>query len=342
MTDILKQLQSAKYNSVFASIKAVPNQFESALDAKINLPPSYRSVKNIVVCGMGGSALGAHILQALNISLVPFYFYNGYLPPRYVDENTLFIASSYSGGTEEVLASLGEALKRKAKIVGIAAGGELIDILKKKNLPYIKFDDKFNPSGQPRYGLGYALGALFNILIKLELVEYKMEYAKNIIFDLEEPSVDEASRLARELKDFAPIVVAADFLEGNAHILVNQFNETCKTFSEFHSIPELNHHLMEGLKRPSSNQFLKFLFLESALYNDKIQARFKITKDVIKKNKISYANYSVKGKTELEQIFNFLMFGSLLGLVLSVFYKENPTNIPWVDYFKKELKRSAG
>src|SRR3989344_9303923 len=316
MSDILKQLQSKKYNSVFASIKAIPNQFESALDAKINFSQGYKSAKNIVLCGMGGSALGAHILKALNLSLVPFCFYNGYLLPRYVDENTLFIASSYSGGTEEVLFSLEEALKRKAKVVGIAAGGALLDILEKKNLPYIKFDDQFNPSGQPRDGLGYAIGALFNILIKLGSIGYKMEYAKNIIFNLEEPSINEASRLAQKLEGFAPIIAAAEFLEGNAHILTNQINETCKTFSEFHSIPKLNHHLMEGLKRPAGNKALKFLFLESNLYGDKIKARFKITKDVVKNNKIGYDSYQARGKTELEQVLNFLVFGSLLGLVL--------------------------
>ena len=338
MGEILKQLQSAKYNTVFASIKAVPSQFKSALDAKINLPQSYKGIKNIVLCGMGGSALGAHILQALNISLVPFYFYNDYLPPRYVNGSTLFIASSYSGNTEEALSSLDEALKRKAKVVGIAAGGALLDILNKKNLPYIKFNDQFNPSGQPRFGLGYALGALLNIFIKLGVAEYKLEYAKNIIFDLAKPSVEAASKLARELEGFAPIIVSGGFLTGNAHVLVNQINETCKVFSEFHNLPELNHHLLEGLKRPLSNKkSLKFLFLESDLYSAKIAARLKITKDVVRRNKIGYSSYQIKGKTELEQVLNFLIFGSLLGLVLSIFYKENPTDIPWVDYFKKQL-----
>ena len=96
---------------------------------------------------------------------------------------------------------------------------------------------------------------------------------------------------------------------------------------------------MEGLKRPAGNKALKFLFLESNLYGDKIKARFKITKDVVKNNKIGYDSYQARGKTELEQVLNFLVFGSLLGLVLSIMYKENPTDIPWVDYFKKELKK---
>ena len=139
--NILKQLQGVKYKAVFESVKAIPGQFASALDAEIALPQNYKNVKNIVVCGMGGSVLGAHIFRALNLSLVPFIFYNDYTPPRHVGENTLLIASSYSGGTEEVLSSVKEAIRRKAKVVCIAAGGVLIDICRRNNLPFIKFND---------------------------------------------------------------------------------------------------------------------------------------------------------------------------------------------------------
>lgn len=338
MSEILKKLESSKYNPVFESIKLVPDQFRSTLNQKIAFPKDFKAVKNVVLCGMGGSALAAHILEALNINLAPFCFYNGYEPPSYVGADTLFIASSYSGSTEEVLTSVEIAKKRGAKIVGLAAGGALGDWIAKNKYPFIKFDERLNPSGQPRYGLGYALGALFNIFINLGFTDMKMEAAVAAISKSNPLPEDDALKLAGELKNFAPIVVASGFLEGNAHVLVNQINETCKTFSEWHSIPELNHHLMEGLKRPAGNKDLKFLFIESDLYAKAISARIRITKDVVQKNKISYTMYKVSGKTKLEQVINFLIFGSLVGLVLSIDYGENPTDIPWVDYFKKQLK----
>lgn len=336
--DMLKKLESPKYKSVFESIKLVPDQFRSTLAQKIAFPPNFRAVKNVVLCGMGGSALAAHILEALNVSLAPFCFYNGYVPPAHVGGDTLFIASSYSGSTEEVLASVKIAKEKGAKIIGLAAGGALSDFLKDNGLPMIEFDEKFNPSGQPRYGLGYALGALLNIFINLGLADLKTEAVKALISKLNPLPVKEAEKLAGELKGFAPIVVAAEFLEGNAHVFVNQINETCKTFSEWHSIPELNHHLMEGLKRPAGNKYLKFLFVESDLYSREVSARIKITKAVVKKNKIGYTGYKTNGKTKLEQVFNFLMFSSLVGLIIAIMYKESPTDIPWVDYFKKQLR----
>lgn len=339
--DILKKLESPKYKPVFASIKAVPEQLRSTLSQKILLPENYKSAKNIVLCGMGGSALAANILQALNISLAPFYFYNGYEIPAYIGGDTLFIASSYSGNTEEVLSSVAAAQKKGAKIVGLAAAGELGEWLLKNKLPFIKFDEKFNPSGQPRYGLGYALGALFNIFINLGLVNLKMADINSAISGLRQPPIGAAVKLARELNGFAPIIVASGFLEGNAHVLTNQFNETCKTFSEWHAIPELNHHLMEGLKRPGLYKSIKFLFIESGLYAKPILSRIKITKDIVQKNKISYTDYKTRGKTKLEQALDCLSFGSLASLILSIDYGEDPTAIPWVDYFKKEMKKTS-
>lgn len=340
MPDFFKKLRSPKYTSVFESIKLIPAQFESAFLGNIIFPENYKSVKNIVFCGMGGSALAAHIFQALNISLVPFYFYNGYEIPAYIDSNTLFIASSYSGNTEEVLSSVKEAKKRGAKIIGLSAGGALCDFLQKNKYPAIKFDGKFNPSAQPRYGLGYGLGALLNIFVKLELINLKIATIQNLV-KLKQPSLAEAANLAKKLKGFAPIVVASEFLEGNAHILVNQFNESCKNFSEWHGLPEMNHHLMEGMKRPAIGKYLKFLFIESDLYKKEISARIKITKAVVEKNKIGYTDYRVKGKTKLEQVLNFLIFGGLVSLILAIDYNEDPESIPFVDYFKDTLKKMS-
>lgn len=338
MGEILKKIQSPKYQPVFSSLKAMPAQFNSALTQKLDLPADFKKIKNIVLCGMGGSALGAHILEALNICLAPFYFYNGYEPPKFLGKESLFIASSYSGTTEEVLASLKKAETTGAKIIGLAAGGELLAVLKKKGRPFLKFDDKYNPSGQPRYGLGYALGGLINILCRLGLADLKIEEAKAAADKIKMPAPAVAEKIAKQLQGFSPIVAASEFLAGNAHVLANQFNETCKTFSEFHAIPELNHHLMEGLKRPAGKA-LKFLFIESGLYSKRISHRFAITKKVVKNNKIGYTEYRVDGKTKLEQALNCLSFGGLVSAALAIIYKEDPVDIPWVDYFKKELRK---
>jgi glucose/mannose-6-phosphate isomerase len=337
---MLQNQKNKKYEAVFDTVDQIPRQFLSALGQKTDFPSDYRGVKNVVVCGMGGSALGSHILMAQNTCSVPFSFYNGYELPSFVGRDTLFIASSYSGTTEEVLSSLGKAEKAGAKIAGMAAGGELLEILKKKNLPFIKFDEKLNPSGQPRYGVGYALGALYNILINLGLAKTLFAEIKSVAEKIKKYSASEAAKLAKELKDCAPVFVAGEFLEGNAHLLANQINETCKVYSEWHPIPELNHHLMEGLARPADmKKYLKFIFIESDLYNKRIAARFEITKKVIAKNKVKYAGFKVAGKTKLEQVLNCAVLGSAAGVIVAEAYGEDPADIPWVKFFKNELSR---
>jgi len=340
MASILQKLQNEKYNSVFLSTEALSGQFLSSLESRIFLPATFKKVNNVVLSGMGGSALGAHVLKVLDICRVPFSFFHGYIAPTFVNKNTLFIASSYSGSTEEVIASLSDAEKKGAKIIIISAGGKLEQIAKIKKYPFIKFDTTFNPSDQPRYGLGYSLGALLNILISLNLISYKKTEVKNIIKKIKPVSVLQAEKVAKELVGISPIFVASEFLVGNAHIAANQINETCKTNAVYHTLPELNHHLMEGLKRPAINKkYLKFIFLESELYSKKINLRYKITKDIVGQNGINSFTLKVLGKTKLEQIINLMSIMSLAGLILAIDYNESPTDIPFVNYFKTKLKK---
>jgi glucose/mannose-6-phosphate isomerase len=124
---------------------------------------------------------------------------------------------------------------------------------------------------------------------------------------------------------------------GNA--IANQTNETAKAISDFYVIPELNHHLMEGLKHPEIlKKLLIFVFFESDLYSSPIQKRFLITKEVVEKNKVKTFAYKLLGKNKIEQVFEMMALGSFFSMYLSVLYKENPAAIPYVDYFKKRLK----
>jgi len=118
----------------------------------------------------------------------------------------------------------------------------------------------------------------------------------------------------------------------------NQFNETAKTFSAFEDIPELNHHLMEGLKYPENNK-LAVLFLKSNLYENIYQKRIALTDDVIKKNNIKSLYFEPSGTTELSQVLTTLVFGGYVTLYLAFLYNLDPSLIPWVDYFKDQLKK---
>ena len=353
--DDLKKIKKIDSGNVLETIQQIPDQMEQAWSEtkKIKFPDSYARVKNVFVMGMGGSGWTPEIVKSLlrdklNVS---YEIYRGYNLSKYVDRDTLIVLSTYSGTTYEVLDAGKEALKKKLKITGITRGAQLARFLKKNNIPGYIFKELYNPSKQPRLGGGYMVLGHMGILKKcrlLDISDKKIRTAINFarekqkLWDVkisQEKNI--AKKLAYLLKDKILIIVAAEFLEGNAHGLRNQVNECAKSFADYHVIPELNHHLMEGLKFPKTNKKnLIFLFINSSLYLPINQKRFSITKDVVFKNGIRCIDFKPSGKTKFEQSFEFFSFGSYLSFYLSILNKVNPQKIPWVDYFKKKLAES--
>ena len=339
----LEEIRKLDPKNVYGSTEMFPNQCEQIWREEINFPQEYKIIENVVLCGMGGSAYGGYIAQALfkDELKVPIYSNNDYNLPSFVNEKTLIILSSYSGGTEEVLTCGEEAKNKNLKISGITTGGKLSEFLKTNNYPNLVFEPKFNPSGQPRLGTGYMVLGFFFMLKKLGFINLSddeflksAEELKSSIPEIKNESIS----IAKSLAGYIPLVFCAEFLNGNAHILRNQFNETSKSFSAFEEIPELNHHLMEGLKNPLDKK-IKIVFITSDLYSGLIKKRFDLTKDVIRKNNVEFLEYNPQGSTKISQVLNTLAFGGYLSLYLALLYGQDPSLIPWVDYFKEQLSK---
>jgi glucose/mannose-6-phosphate isomerase len=335
--------------SIYNLDKQINDSFNQA--KKTQFPKKYKEIENIVVGGMGGSRFPALIIKELfkKEFSKPIIINDNYQLPGFINGKTLFIASSYSGTTEEVLIMLEQAKNKKALISGITAGGDLAKKLTDIKAPFYQFNPIFNPSGQPRIGFGYAVGGMLGLLMSLGVLKIKKEEVEKAIsfltkviknFSIETLfEKNEAKKLAFSLFEKYPFYIVSEFLTGVGNAVANQTNETAKAISDFRIIPELNHHLMEGLKHPQIlKKILVFVFFESDLYSDSIKKRFKITKEVVEKNKAATLTYQLSGKTKIEQVFEMMALGSFLSMYLSVLYKENPATIPYVDYFKKRLK----
>ncbi|MBI2051938.1 hypothetical protein HYT33_04220, partial [Candidatus Roizmanbacteria bacterium] len=211
------------------------------------------------------------------------------------------------------------------------------------------FNPVHNPSGQPRIGFGYAVGGHLGILMKLgfvdapiEAVEQALQNAPSLLenfkLDVREGK-NPAKQLAKKLYGRYPYYVVSEFLTGVGNAVSNQTNETAKAISSYRVIPELNHHLMEGLKHPNKlREIATFVFFYSTLYSQPIQKRFTITKEVVEQNKIQTIWHELSGKSTIEQVFELMGLGSYLTLYLSTLYEENPQAVPYVDYFKKKLQ----
>lgn len=354
MLNSLEKIKEIDKGNILGSIEALPNQCLHAWEeaSKVEIPESYRSINSIVMTGMGGSGLGARFIEGLYKESLnfPLIRVNDYHLPGFANENTLVLCSSYSGNTEETVETLKEAQEKNAKIIVVATGGKLLEAATKDKLPIYSINPKHNPSKQPRMAIGYSvIGQLVlaskvglfdlnkeDILIAVDAMKAVQEKCKASVSEETNP----AKKLAKKMKGKVIAFATSHHLVGALHTVNNQLNENAKVFSSDFEIPELNHHLMEGLKHPTSNKENIFVFLaESSLFTDRMRKRFKVTKDVIEKNGIPLFSFKPLASTKLAQAFELVQFGAFVNLYLSVLYKQDPAPIPWVDYFKEELAK---
>ena len=348
---IYKKLDTGQ---VAKSIENLAAQMKQVLNEAhlVKVPRDYSRATQVVVNGMGGSNIGAGLLRAaLSDRLrLPLTITPGYQVPAWVDKNTLYLLSSYSGNTEEVLSVYREAKKRGAKIMAICELGDnqLARLMIKENLPGYMFKPENNPSLQPRLGLGYSVMGAAVLLAKaglfsikeseLEEAIAKLELSDQALRPLQPVKRNKAKQAALKLAGKIPVIVAAEFLVGNLNILRNQFNETGKNFASFLELPDLNHYALEGLANPKSNKNnLMFLFFDSLLYHPRVARRADLTKQIARKNKIKVLEHRLYGATKLEQALEMMQFGCWLTYYLAMLNNVNPVKIPWVDWFKKEL-----
>ncbi len=354
LLDDEKSIARIDSGNVRASIMALPDQIASAFaDAsRIRVPASYQNADQVVVAGMGGSSLPADLVRSVYGSAlrVPFSFINGYELPGSVGRNSVVILSSYSGTTEEVLACFKDAKKRHAKIMGITSGGPLAALLRRVKAPAYIFNPKHNPSKQPRMGLGYLATGLIVLLDKIHALAvdptdlagladrvraYVARYSPRVPM-----RANTAKLMAQALIGTVPVIVSAEHLSGNGHILQNQIHEGPKQFCVAFPLPELNHHLMEGLKFPKEmRQLLAFLFIGSDRYSDRMTRRVLATEKVAAKQGLGYNSWDATDATRLGQACETLVFGSWVSFYMAMQNRTNPSNIPWVNFFKKEIAK---
>ena len=342
--DDLRQIKQLDKSNVLGSVEALPEQCLHAWNdvEKIKLDKqNYSKINKIIVCGMGGSALGPHVIQSLFDLKVPLFINRDYNLPSWVDKQTLIILSSYSGNTEEVISCAEECVKKGLSLLTISTGDHLLKISKERNIPYYEIIPKYNPSNQPRMAIGYSIFGQLALLTKAGFLEVKKKNVVSLTQFLKQAEKNiHPKKIAQQIYGRIPILIAGKHLNGSIHVFNNQINENSKNFSTFFYLPELNHHLMEGLRFPKVNsENLIFVCFDSLLYAARIRQRLAITKQVLKKNKVKSLTIELKGKTKLEQGFETILIGSYVSFYLAMLNKINPAPIPWVDYFKKKLRK---
>lgn len=341
--------------NMMGSIEELGNQIKHAWEDLKNIEFSPTAeIHNVVVAGMGGSGLGADVIRYLfkDEIKVPFNLIHDYSLPGHVGKNTLVVLSSYSGNTEEILACAEHAQKAEAQIMVVAAGGKLAEVAQENNYTFYKINPKYNPSKQPRMAIGYSVFGTIGLLSKAGIISLKESQVESVIKAIEKQveqckaevkgEGNPAKALAFIMLDRRPVVVVSDFLEGAAHVTANQHNENAKAFVDYKVVPEMDHHLLEGLKYPKSNATNHiFIFVQSMLYHPKNIIRMQLTQNIIEDNEIDTLSVPLKDQTKIEQVFEMITIFAFAGFYLSMLEGINPSPIPFVENFKKELKEKT-
>lgn len=352
--DTLTAIKELDTKNVLGSAQSLADQIEDAWNQvkALEISVDHDRVQNIVVVGMGGSQLGPHIIDSVfkNQLHVPLEIFNDYHLPAYVNEHSLVLLSSYSGTTEEVLQAAEEAGERGAQALFICTGGKLAEMGKERGWPGYLINPQFNPSGQPRMAIGYAVFGTIAMLIKAGLLKVSEEEVASVVARVRETTAginvdipqetNPAKQMAFHIAGRIPVLIAAEHLEGAVHAVQNQINENSKSYAEYRVIPEMNHHLMEGLRFPEKAQeLLFFLTFNSTLYDERIQKRMQVTQTVLERAGMDHQLLTIDSATPLEQAFEILAFGSFVNFYLAMLHGIDPAPIETVDFFKAELKK---
>lgn len=340
-------------SSVLTSLSLFPSQVEQSWSEiqKIKLSPALKSAKNIILLGMGGSALPGDVLKDLEFDLLktPLEVVRGYHLPGYVNQDTLVILSSYSGDTEEVLSAASEAIKKTNKIFVFSTGGRLTDFARKLGISFYDPTPIFNPSNLPRLSLGYSLTTLIALLARLNLIKLNSRSITslvNILKDTDQKYLtsrplggNPAKKLALSLNNRLPVLVGSSHLVGAVITGRNMLHETGKTFAVSYPIPELNHHLLESLDFPPTvTSKITFVFFYSRRYHPEIKRRIKLTSAVLTKKRIPWEIFNINGASTLQDVYLVIQLCGYLSLYLAALYGVDPGATVWVDWFKKRLK----
>ena len=212
-------------------------------------------IRNVLMTGMGGSGIGANLVESLTFGRIPIpvTVCKGYNIPQFVSPHTLFIACSYSGDTEETLAAVNKAMLKRAHSICITSGGKMLELAKEYNLFYIQVP---GGSPSPRAQIGYMMVSLLAALYHTNLIgaafiketENSIEY-----LDRGEKAIQaEAELIAKRLKGKLPIIYCDGRLHAMAVRFQNQLNENAKQLAHVNTFPEMNHNEIVGWRFPES------------------------------------------------------------------------------------------
>lgn len=348
MTDPYAKLGELDRHHIFDAIDAQPDHLSLSFGDEMGQALTQemgQGINNIVLAGMGGSALAPEVLRdwLYERLKVPFEIIRDYNLPGYINDRTLAIISSYSGNTEEALAAFKYAERMNCQIVVLTAGGKLLENARGKKYTLLKLPKV----SQPRLSVFAALKALACLVADLGLsegvdLERELLEAGNFLntqkasLSLDDTHDNLARELALKFQDKLVLIYAGPKLRSAGYKWKIDIDENTKQLAFWNQYPELNHNEMQGWLLPDKKNLVS-VQLESSLDNDRIKKRQLVTRQVLAKHGFEPIIVEAQGRTHLEQLLYTILLGDYVSAYLGILNGVDPTPVELVEKFKREL-----
>lgn len=320
-------------------IDKLPEQIKDAVEIAENakLNSSLRPILNVCISGLGGSGIGGTIVSQLTAekASVPILVNKDYSLPSFVNEDTLFIASSYSGNTEETLYALEKAQKAGAQIACVTSGGKVKEIAEEKGYNCIVI-----PGGYPpRSAFGYSSIQLFRLLNHYNIIsgDYFQDLKKvySHLIDNKESILNEADKLTEKLYDKIPIIYSDASFEGIGVRFRQQINENSKMLCWHHVLPEMNHNELVAWAHKYPESAVVIFRNEDDFY--RTQKRMEFAKGQIKSSASSITEVWSKGDSVIERAYYLIYLGDWVSLLLAEKQGIDPVEVDVIGDLKSQL-----
>lgn len=326
-------------------VEGFAQQLRDAMDigekATVTFPNTIYN--NVLIAGMGGSGIGGDIIQSYVADKleVPVMVSKGYTLPAFVGLGTLFIASSFSGNTEETISGVRAAMNSDATVGFVTSGGELLRIAQEEGMPHLVIPGK---SKQPRACLGYSVVEMLYLLHYAGLLDdtFKTELRQSIsLLEEEAGSIKvQASALANNFHKKLPVLYVSNALEPVAVRFQQQLNENAKHLCHVNTFPEMNHNEIVGWQHPEGiYEQLAVLLIRTAYDHPRVRLRMDLSKKIFEKKVQDVLEIEALGATYLEQALYLIHLFDWVSVYLAELNNENPNTIDNIDYLKSELSK---
>ncbi len=341
---MLDDLQKIHKRDLSDALGAVAGEWRQ-MTADIPFVPQYGSgqILNVVYAAMGGSAAAGQMAAIWPDLSVPFEVVRGYKIPAYVGQQTLVIAASYSGNTEETLEAVDHAADAGAQIAVITSGGKLAALARERGYPLAVLPE----TRHPRFAGFSNLMALTSLLERAGLCSINHSELTAVTDFLHTetenwlPTVatvqNLAKQIAQECMGKSVVLCSGPRLASAAYKWKIAINENAKQVAWQSVLPESDHNELSGWSKQPEQKPYAIIELHSRLEHPRIQKRFELNAQLLSGVRPSPIVVDVKGDTPLQQLLWATVLGDFVGVYLALLSGLDPTPLPLVDKLKRSL-----